>query len=205
MQAASLSSFCRASSGSCRQRLQVPKAAVSDEAATKARAEVTKRITELGRRGKPKEAINELTNLAKMGIQPDTQAATALLSACVANRNVDMAMNVFEELFGGFVEPDDVAFSVLIRGMGQSNPPDWTSIAQLLSRMQNEYDVPMSVNVYNALLELCAQSNDVTRAEELLDKMAGQGIEPNSFTQKAVENKRALRSALRRVFGSMDE
>ena len=66
----------------------------------KARTEVTRRITHLGRQGKPKQAISELTQLAKMGIQPDTQAATALVSACTANRNMDMAMNVFEELFG---------------------------------------------------------------------------------------------------------
>jgi hypothetical protein len=61
---------------------------------------VTRRITALGRQGKPKQAISELTNLARMGIQPDTQAATALVSACTANKNMDMAFNVFDELFG---------------------------------------------------------------------------------------------------------
>jgi hypothetical protein len=61
---------------------------------------VTKRIQKLAREKKPKQAINELTNLAKMGIQPDTMAATALVSACVANHNMDMAFNVFDELFG---------------------------------------------------------------------------------------------------------
>jgi hypothetical protein len=66
----------------------------------KARAEVTRRIKELGRQGKPKRAISELTQLAKMGIQPDTQAATALVSACTTNRNMEMALNVFDELFG---------------------------------------------------------------------------------------------------------
>lgn len=37
-----------------------------------------------------------------MGIQPDTMAATALVSACVANNNMDMAFNVFDELFGAY-------------------------------------------------------------------------------------------------------
>lgn len=68
----------------------------------KARAEVTRRIKQLGQQGKPKQAISELTQLAKMGIQPDTQAATALVSACTTNRNMVMALNVFEELFGTF-------------------------------------------------------------------------------------------------------
>lgn len=101
------------------------------------------------------------------------------------------------------MEPDDVVFAVIIRGHGQvSNPPDWTEIARLLSRMQAEFDVPITVNVYNALLELCTLSNDVARAEELLDKMASQGIQPNEQTHMAVDGKRALRSALRRTFSS---
>ena len=71
-----------------------------DEQVDKARAEVTRRIKELGRKGKPKQAINELTNLAKMGIQPNTIAATALVSACTTNRHMEMALSVFDELFG---------------------------------------------------------------------------------------------------------
>lgn len=74
--------------------------ALASDDVVKARTEVTRRITHLGRQGKPKQAISELTQLAKMGIQPDTQAATALVSACTTNRNMEMAMNVFEELFG---------------------------------------------------------------------------------------------------------
>jgi hypothetical protein len=74
--------------------------AIAADTVAKARAEVTRRITALGRQGKPKQAISELTNLARMGIQPDTQAATALVSACTANKNMDMAFNVFDELFG---------------------------------------------------------------------------------------------------------
>lgn len=102
---------------------------------------------------------------------------------------------------GSFVEPDDVVFAVLIRGYGlSSNPPDWTAVARLLSRMQTEFDVQMTINVYNALLELCASSNDLVRAEELLDKMEAQGIMPNEFTTKTVEGKRGLRSALKRTF-----
>lgn len=102
---------------------------------------------------------------------------------------------------GSFVEPDDVVFAVLIRGYGlASNPPDWTAVARLLSRMQTEFDVQMTINVYNALLELCASSNDLVRAEELLDKMETMGIMPDEFTSRAVEGKRALRSALKRTF-----
>lgn len=105
----------------------------------------------------------------------------------------------------GFVKPDDIVFCILIRGLGQSNPPDWTAVAQLLGRMQNEFEVPMTVSVYNSLLEVCAATNDVVRAEELCDKMLAQGIQPNDSTEKAVGSKRALRSTLRRKFDTVSE
>ena len=74
--------------------------AVASKHIDTARAEVTRRIKHLGKQGKPKQAINELTNLVKLGIQPNTVTATALVSACATNGNMDMALNVFDELFG---------------------------------------------------------------------------------------------------------
>lgn len=92
-------------------------------------------------------------------------------------------------------------FAILIRGFGQAaNPPDWTAVARLLSRMRSTYGVPMSIAVYNSLLELCANTNDVARAEELIDKMQADGIEPDDYTRNVVEGKRALRTALKRAF-----
>lgn len=68
------------------------------------RAEVTRRIQKLGRLGRAKEAVQELAQMARLGVQPDTQAATALLDACVRAGKLDMAQSVFEELFGAAPE-----------------------------------------------------------------------------------------------------
>ena len=64
------------------------------------RATVTRRIQSLGRQKRPKEAVSQLAEMARLGVQPDTQAATALIDACVRNKKMDMAQSVFEELFG---------------------------------------------------------------------------------------------------------
>lgn len=66
------------------------------------RAEVTRRIQSLGRANKPREAVLQLAEMAKLGVQPDTQAATALIDACARNGNMDMAQSVFDELFGAY-------------------------------------------------------------------------------------------------------
>lgn len=64
------------------------------------RATVTRRIQALGRQKRPKEAVSQLAEMARLGVQPDTQAATALIDACVRNKKMDMAQSVFEQLFG---------------------------------------------------------------------------------------------------------
>lgn len=108
---------------------------VADKTATQVRAEVTRRIQSLGRANKPREAVLQLAEMAKLGVQPDTQAATALIDACARNGNMNMAQSVFDELFGmcgmphvatsplsctdGFLQPDDITFSVLVRGYGE--------------------------------------------------------------------------------------
>lgn len=38
--------------------------------------------------------------MARLGVQPDAMAATALIDACARNGKMDMAMSVFDELFG---------------------------------------------------------------------------------------------------------
>lgn len=70
------------------------------ERVREARAEATKRIKALGAQRKLKDAIAELAGLAKLGIEPDTQAATALVAACAGAGNMEMAESVFEQLFG---------------------------------------------------------------------------------------------------------
>ncbi len=45
----------------------------------------------------------QLAEMARLGVQPDNIAATALLDACARNRKMEMASSVFEELFGAFI------------------------------------------------------------------------------------------------------
>lgn len=77
-----------------------PQAAEADNA-RQILADTTKRISLLGKQGKAREAVKQLADMARQhGVQPDTQAATALLAACCRNRQVDLARSVFDELFG---------------------------------------------------------------------------------------------------------
>jgi hypothetical protein len=115
-----------------------PQAATEDGESNPALAQATRRIQELGRSGRPKDAVNELAQLARcagrrgagagrrrrrarqwrhaagsacqhaaacacarrLGVQPDSRAATAVLHACASNRKMELAREIFDELFG---------------------------------------------------------------------------------------------------------
>ena len=52
---------------------------------------------------------------------------------------------------GSLLEPDDVTFSVLVRGYGESEPPQWLAISGLLSQMSRKYEVKPSTGVPGCL------------------------------------------------------
>lgn len=70
---------------------------------------------------------------------------------------MDMAQSVFDELFGDFLEPDEVAFAVLLRGYGATNPPGWARIDAVLTTMRSKHGIDPSTISYNALLEVRAR------------------------------------------------
>lgn len=169
---------------------------------TQVRAEVTRRIKALGRAGKPREAVTQLAEMARLGVQPDMLAATALVDACARNGKMEMAQSVFDELFGEFLKPDDVAFAVLVRGYGDMDPPRWSSISGLLNLMDRQFGLAPTTVIYNVLLDICARTNDEERGFEVIRRMEAAGVEPDDMTEMAVKNRKSLRSYLRKAFAA---
>jgi len=176
-------------------------AKTEEERIRDARQEVTRRIKALGAQRRIKDAIKELASLSKLGIQPDTQAATALVAAAAQSNNMTIAQNVFDELFGSeFLQPDEVTFAVLLRGYGASDPPAWQRIDAALTSMMQQYRLRPTSTSYNALLEVCLKSQDMDRGCDVLDRMANDGVEPDDVTRELVARKRSLRSYYRKMF-----
>jgi pentatricopeptide repeat protein len=57
--------------------------------------------------------------------------------------------------------------------------------------------------VFNALLEVCARTNDEARAGEILSRMEAAGVQPDERTYEAVAKRKSLRSLLKRTFGGV--
>eukprot|EP00210_Caulerpa_lentillifera_P007188 g6878.t1 len=125
--------------------------------------------------------------------------ATALIDVCVRNKKLELAETLFDDLFGEFVTPDEITFCSLIRGFGSLNDFDWTNIKRILNKMRLEFDIQPSINIYNALLEVCAVQNDVEQAEAFIDQMLAEQIVPNDLTLKTVQNRRSIRKLVRQL------
>jgi hypothetical protein len=114
---------------------------------------------------------------------------------------VEMAESVFEELFGSsLLVPDEVTFSVMVRGYGDQTPPRWTAISNTLALMERDYSIAPSAAVFNALLEVAARTNDEARGAEVIARMRDVGVMPDDYTVDAVRQRKSLRSLLKKTF-----
>ena len=53
---------------------------------------------------------------------------------------------------GEFLQPDDVTFSVLMRGYGETNPPSWVLISGLLNMMDKKFGMKPSLGTASVLM-----------------------------------------------------
>ncbi|CAI7767141.1 unnamed protein product [Closterium sp. NIES-53] len=197
-----------------------------DQAAKEARvrAEVSRRIRQLGREGNASAAVELFTQMQADGIAPDAMAATALIDCCVRCGELARAERTFFNLFSkapanstssspssssssdsdvgrtANLVPDAVAVGVLLRAYGRKSPPQWAKIQQLLTRMELDFGLQPSTAIFNELMDICARDNAVDRGVQLLDRMAEAGVEPDAFTFEAVKRRRTLRSHFKKLF-----
>lgn len=61
------------------------------------------------------------------------------------------------------VVPDELLFCALLRALGGAKEPPWGEISGLLGKMKHTWAIPPSTLTYNALLEICATTNDYER------------------------------------------
>ena len=174
-----------------------------DEWATELRTAVTSNIKELGRKRRAREAVEALTMLGRNGVKPDTVAATALLDACCKSGEVELAKSVFDRLFAGgadgLIVPDEMTFTVLLRALTNSEPPQWAAASALLIKAEREDGQPPSTALFNILVYTCARVNDTERGLALLEKMQDMGVPADDGTLAAVSKRKALRAVVKRM------
>lgn len=112
---------------------------------------------------------------------------------------MEVAESIFQELFGDFLQPDEVTFTVLLRGYGALDPPDWVKIDTTLTTMRMKYSIQPTATAFNALLDVCVRTNDLDRGQDIIDRMAADEVEANEFTEETVARRKVLRAYLRKT------
>jgi pentatricopeptide repeat protein len=169
--------------------------------------DTTNHISDLGRKGRSKEALNLLLDKIETGMQPDTPIITALLDACSKNPDVEIAQHVFENIFGGFnplLVPDEQTFRALLKCHLRLHPPSWTAASWILQVAEIQFNCQPSSITYNCMLETCVRTNDLYRGEEIIDRMVALGIEPDQKTIECVKSRKAFRSQIKRIVGKIE-
>ena len=166
--------------------------------------ETTKKLRDCVKRKAPSTAVDLLVSLGRdYEIAPDALAASTCIAACIAGKDLQMAEKVFEQVFeNGVCAPDEIACIELVKGylrIGGDNMPLWTKATSLCTKMTNKWGIKRTAVTYNVLLQCCADTNDFSRAEEIIDTMYDEEVEPTQETYKAVEKRRSIRSYFKKV------
>ena len=97
------------------------------------------------------------------------------------------------------IVPDEMTFTVLLRALTNSEPPQWAAASALLIKAEREYGQPPSTALFNILVYTCARVNDTERGLALLEKMQDMGVPADDGTLAAVSKRKALRAVVKRM------
>lgn len=94
-------------------------------------------------------AVEVLVQLSEHGVMPDLMAVTTALSACASAADAERAQAVFNETVdAGIVQPDELAFALLIKCSVQQNPPDWQQVAKHMGSMRFSHSITPTATTF---------------------------------------------------------
>lgn len=162
--------------------------------------ETTTKIRECAKRGAANAAVDLLVSLNGLGATPDARATSATLTACVNGRDVELARRVYDEIFEkGVAVPDEVAVAEMAKGYLSLDPPSWGQAMSVVNGAKDRHGIELTSVTYNALLSCCTTTNDLARAEEIVDRMVDEGVAPDMWTVSAVQKRRSIRAYVKKM------
>ena len=122
-----------------------------------------------------------LREMQGQGLQPDKFAFSALMEACVVNRQPQTALAVYDDMLQQKVEADTVSLTLRLRALcAVESPPSPASLQQALEQLGQMATSagPQLPNVisYNAVLEGCVQAGAAEEAAGAAGGSEGGGV-----------------------------
>ncbi|TXG59086.1 hypothetical protein EZV62_016915 [Acer yangbiense] len=108
---------------------------------------------------------------------------TAIISACAAHGDADMAFFLFNEMLNNGIQPDPVTFTAVLAGCAHSGLVD--KAREIFDSMSAEYGIQPSVEHYACMVGVLSRARRLSEAAEFISNMP---IEPSAKVWGALLN-----------------
>ena len=144
-------------------------------------------ITAHARNADPVAALGLLREMKLEGIRPPLEAFSSAMDACLRANNPDLALALASEMRKSNIEPDEVAFTMIVRAYGLKGQV--RKAALLVASLQREATGPApgvkpGPALYNALLVEAVKSRSWAIADGALDEVLA--FKPSDATYAAL-------------------
>ncbi|XP_051142016.1 pentatricopeptide repeat-containing protein At2g38420, mitochondrial isoform X2 [Andrographis paniculata] len=133
----------------------------------------------LVRKGKGLDALKLLKQMKMKGIKPDVMCYSLLLDGLIQNREFPRADKVFDELLVLGLVPNVYTYNVYINGLCMQEKIE-EGIEMQIS--MEELGCPPDLNTYNTILRALCDTGDLSRMEEMVNKIKQKALKLNSYT-----------------------
>eukprot|EP00913_Durusdinium_trenchii_P014143 g13272.t1 len=130
-------------------------------------------------------ATTWLLNAEEMGIEPDLNCYKQVIKACVAAEQPDLAERLARRLLRNRLTPDVYTYNMLLNALAHAGLADaaefWVDHMQRSARWRhNDFPLEQVSVSYSEVLLAHVKAGDLQKAEEWLEQMLGEGIEPQA-------------------------
>jgi len=125
------------------------------------------------------KALEVLTEMRQLSIEPNVACFTALISACDKGKQPEKALELFDTMEKEGVEPTVVTYNALISACSNGQMPE--RAMEKCAEMQERGLTP-NVVTYTSLIRACGQSHHPERAWDVFAVMTEAGVTPNVIT-----------------------
>jgi len=144
-------------------------------------------------------------DMQQNNVQPTRITLGCMVEALASNADAEGAHKIIRE---ALLDPttkglvNAVMYSSVLKSL--SHQKNFIRVWAVYDEMIRE-KVEFTVSTYNALLDVCARSGDIARAEVLLKDMSEQGVEPTIITYGAVIKAYCSVNRVNQAFAVMNE
>ena len=113
------------------------------------------------------------------GLERNVYSHTNMLNACVRVGELEKARRVWENMRAENVEPNEVTYTVFIKGLAQSGRLD-EAMELIETLCAEDSTVAPNVRTFSTLLRNCVRHADGVNADRCFEAMRGAGVAPDA-------------------------